>query len=122
MTDIGSAGIGAALGGLVTGFVAWLNQRTKSESDVEVAVLAEWQKLYNALSERVSELEKQLAKVRSDHADEIDAMRKRHRAEMTSLRELNEGLQRQIAQNSKSTAAMLSRGPVTHPKEPPDGK
>lgn len=135
MSDVSWAGIGAAIGAFATGLFAWLTQRTKATSDVEVAVLREWQKLNGALSERLSTVEKdfaayrskmssELEDLRSRHAAEIDQMRKQHRGEidemrkqhreaMRAMRELNEGLQRQIAQNSKSTVALLSRSPVT---------
>lgn len=122
MSDVSWAGIGAAVGAFLTGLFAWLVQRSKAGTDIEVAVLAEWQKLNAALSGRVSDLEEQLAAVRRAHADEIDEMRKRHRAEMAALRSLNEGLQRQIAQNSQSTAQMLSESPVTKPRDGSDGK
>jgi hypothetical protein len=112
MSDASWAGIGAAIGGLVTGLFAWLSQRAKGGADIEVAVIAEWQKLNAALSDRVSQLERDLSDVRRAHANEIDEIRKTHRAEMRGLRELNEGLQRQIAQNSQSTANLLSRSPT----------
>jgi hypothetical protein len=102
MSDASFAGIGAAIGASVTGLFAWLTQRNKGGTDIEVAVLAEWQKLNAALSRRVSALEEELAKVRRSNANELDEMRTKHRAEMRAMRELNEGLQRQIAQNSQS--------------------
>lgn len=132
-SDFGWTAIGAALGAVFTGFFAWLTQRSKGGTDVEVAVLAEWQKLNAALSSRVSALETELASVRREHASEIentrrahsvemDKIRKEHRAEMAALRELNEGLQRQIAQNSQSTAALLGGRLVTKPKDGSNGK
>jgi flagellar motility protein MotE (MotC chaperone) len=120
MHDLGAGAVGAAIGGMVAGLFAWLVQRTKSSADIEVAVLAEWQKLNAALSDRVSALEAELAKVRREHADEIDEMRKKHRAEMKALRDLNEGLQRQIAQNSRSTASLMGRSPVPGSQEESD--
>ena len=118
--DFVFTGIGAAGGGFFTGIFAWLSQRLKAGSDVEVAVLAEWQKLNRALSERLSAVETELAKVRIEHAEEIekirrshaneiDEMRKQHRAEMRTLRNLNDGLQRAIAQNSQSAAQLLGK-------------
>ena len=120
MTDVGSIGSGAVAGGLLTGIFTWLAQRRRADSDVEVAVLNQWQKLNGALSDRLtavekdfadyrSEMSKAMADLRSKHAAEIDQMRKQHRAEMHSMRELNEGLQRQIAQNSQSTAQLLGK-------------
>jgi predicted PilT family ATPase len=120
MSDVSLAGVGAAIGAFITGLFAWLIQRNKGGTDIEVAALAEWQKLYTALSTRVSDLESELAKVRREHASEIDEMRKRHRAEMRAMRVLNEGLQRQIAQNSQSTAQLLSNSPVTNPQDETD--
>jgi hypothetical protein len=120
MSDASFAGLGAAIGAFFTGIFAWLIQRNKGGTDIEVAAIAEWQKLYSALSGRVSDLESELAQVRRDHATEIEEMRKRHRSEMRAMRELNEGLQRQIAQNSQSTAQLLSNSPVTHPKDEDD--
>lgn len=107
MNDVSWAGLGAVLAAMVTGLFAWLAQRGKSHAEIEVAVIAEWQKLNAALAKRVSALEEQLANVRRAHANEIDEMRNKHRAEMKALRELNEGLQRQIAQNSQSTANLM---------------
>jgi hypothetical protein len=97
---------------------AWLTQRSKGDSDRDVAVIAQWEKLTAALSARISDVESQLAQVRSAHAaeidelrrthrTEIDEMRKTHRVEMRAMRELNEGLQRMIAQDSQSTAHLL---------------
>lgn len=105
--DFSWAAIGAAVGSVITGLFSWLVQRSKSGTDIEVAVIAEWQKLNSALSDRVSELERQISDLRRTHADEMDEMRKKHRAEMRQLRELNEGLQRQIAQNSQSAATLI---------------
>lgn len=99
--------VGAVIGAAITGFFAWLAQRGKSHAEIEVAVLAEWQKLNSALSDRVSALELELSNVRRKHADEIDEIRNKHRAEMKAMRELNEGLQRAIAQNSQSTAHII---------------
>jgi hypothetical protein len=131
MSDASWAGIGAIVGGMLTGLFAWLTQRTKAGSDVEVAVLSEWQKLNGALSSRLSAVEKDFAayrtcvaekfeELRAKHSTEIDEMRKQHRAEMRAMRELNEGLQRQIAQNSQSAAQLLSASPVTQPKDDAD--
>lgn len=99
--------IGAVFGAAITGFFAWLSQRGKSHAEIEVAVLGEWQKLNSALSDRVGALELELANVRRKHADEIDEIRNKHRAEMKAMRELNEGLQRAIAQNSHSSAHLI---------------
>jgi hypothetical protein len=131
MSDASWAGIGAAIGAIFTGLFAWLTQRTKAGSDVEVAAIAEWQKLYGALSDRLSAVEKEFSsyrtcvaekfeELRTKHSTEIDEMRKRHRAEMRAMRELNEGLQRQITQNSRSAAQLLSDSPVTQSKDESD--
>jgi predicted transcriptional regulator len=127
MNDPNAAGIGgffalvgAVVGALVTGFFAWLAQRRKSDGDVEVAVLAEWQKLNGAMSDRLTTVEREFAEYRSAMAAEIaelhkkyrleiEEMRKQHRAEMQAMRELNEGLQRAIAQNSRSTVHLIER-------------
>lgn len=76
MSDVSGLGIGAVLGGLVTGALAWLTQRSKGGTDVELAVLAEWQKLNGAqseeirrLAERCQRLEGAEEKCRSDLAD-----------------------------------------------------
>jgi hypothetical protein len=143
VNDASWAGIGAIVGGMLTGLFAWLTQRTKAGSDVEVAVLSEWQKLNGALSSRLSAVERDFAayrtcvaekfeelrakhsteidEMRAQHRTEIDEMRKQHRAEMGALRELNEGLQRQIAQNSQSAAQLLSESPVTQPRDEDNG-
>lgn len=114
--------VGAVVGALITGVFSWLSQRGRSNAAIEVAVLAEWQKLNTALSDRVSALEKELSEVRRAHANEIEEMRREHSAEMKAMRELNEGLQRQIAQNSKSTASLMGDSPVTKRKEDRSGK
>jgi hypothetical protein len=136
--DFGWAAVGAFIGALVTGLFGWLVQRSKSETDHEVAILAEWSKLNKGLADRLSEVERECAEMRKDHAAEIESvrrdhaieiesirrdharemedMRKKHRTEMRGQRELNEGLQRMIAQNSQSAAQLLSDSPVTQPK------
>ena len=133
VSDVGNIGSGAVAGSLITGALAWLAQRRRAESDVEVAVLNQWQKLNGALSDRLtaverdfaeyrSEMSKSMADLRSKHAaeidqmreqhrTEIDEMRRQHRTEMKAMRELNEGLQRQIAQNSQSTAQLITKSP-----------
>lgn len=120
MNDVSWAGVGAALGAFITGLFAWLVQRSRGGTDIEVAVLAEWQKLNSALSSRVSDLEQQLADVRRAHSDEMEEMRRKHRAEMRVLRELNDGLQRQIAQNSRSAAHLIGETPVTRERKEDD--
>lgn len=107
MNDVSFGALCGVIGAAIAGVFGWLVQRSKGGTDIEVAVLAEWQKLNAALSARVSALEEQLAEVRRVHAREIDEMRTKHRAEIGAMRELNEGLQRQIAQNSQSTAQLL---------------
>lgn len=107
MSEWSWAAVGAALGAFLTGLFAWLTQRSKGSTDIEVAVLAEWQKLNAALSARLTAVEKELAELRIRHAEEIEELRETHRAEMTVMREQNEGLQRQIAQNSQSTAHLI---------------
>ena len=107
MNDYGWTAIGAMIGSIITGLFTWLAQRSKGASSIEVAVLGEWQKLNAALSDRVSALEKELAEVRRAHAAELEEMRREHRAELSALHRLNEGLQRQIAQNSHSTASLI---------------
>jgi predicted PilT family ATPase len=126
--DYSWAALGAAIGGLITGLFAWLVQKNKGGTEIEVAVLAEWQKLNGALSNRLSTVEKDFAAYRAcmaqkieelhtRHSSEIDEMRKQHRAEMRAMRELNDGLQRQIAQNSQSTASLLGQLPEAEDDE-----
>jgi Mg2+ and Co2+ transporter CorA len=116
------AALGAIFGTIVAGFFAWLTQRSKGEADKNVAVIGEWSKLTAALSERITEVEKELASVRSSHAAEIEAirkahsteideMRKAHRAEMRTMRNHNDGLERMIAQNAQSTAQIMGKAP-----------
>jgi hypothetical protein len=122
--SLGWGALWAAVGAFVTGLLAWLTQRSKGDSDRDVAVIAQWEKLTAALSARISDVESQLAQVRSAHAaeidelrrthrTEIDEMRKTHRVEMRAMRELNEGLQRMIAQDSQSTARLLGDTPIS---------
>jgi flagellar motility protein MotE (MotC chaperone) len=101
------AAVVAVLVAFVTGLFTAFAARSKSASEIEVAVLAEWQKLNAALSDRVTALEKELSDVRRANSNELDEMRNKHRAEMRALRDLNEGLQRQIAQNSQSTVHLM---------------
>lgn len=79
------ASIGALFGTFFTGLFAWMSQRGKSESDRDIAVIAQWEKLTKALSERVTVLE----------------------AELAEVRRMNEGLLRMIAQDSQSTARLI---------------
>lgn len=115
--------IGLIVGGIVTGLFAWLTQRGKSSTDEIIAVRAEWQKLNGALVQRLNDVEAELAALRVQHNNEIaeirrahnaevDEMRRTHRAEMKAMRDLNEGLQRMIAQNSKTTAYLMGETPV----------
>jgi hypothetical protein len=100
MSEWSWAAVGAAVGTFVTGFFAWLVQKAKGDSDRDVAVIAQWEKLTRALSDRVTALESELAEVRR----------------------MNEGLLRMIAQDSQSTARLLGSSPVTHPKDGSDGR
>jgi TolA-binding protein len=120
--SVGTTGAFAVLAAIVGGVFGWLVQRGKSESDQSVAVLAEWSKLNTGLARRLTDVERECAQMRKDHAAEIERigqehaaqlneMRDKHRAEMRSMRELNEGLQRMIAQNSKSTAYLIGDFP-----------
>jgi gas vesicle protein len=126
MNDVGSGTIGAVLGAVVTAFIAAatgvFTQRSKSETDQSVAVLGEWSKLNKGLADRLAAVEKEFSeyrqqiaadmdKMRQDCRRENDEMRSRHRKEMRAMRELNEGLQRMIAQNSKSTAYLMGGMP-----------
>lgn len=133
MSDISVAGIGAAIGAFITGLFAWLIQRAKGNTDqeiaaaaskaaIEVAVMAEWQKLNTALAQRISDLEAELAQVRRDCANEMEEMRAKHNAEMKVLRDLNEGLQRMIAQNSQSSAILIGKSPVVGSQSKDNGK
>jgi len=144
MSDISLAGIGAAVGAFFTGLFAWLVQRTKGDSAAEVAAMGEWHRIYNAVSGRLAAVEtecaeqkkqqaadmaemriehsRELAEIRAEHSKEIDEIMEVHHSGLAAMRELNEGLMRQIAQNSQSAAQLLSDSPVTHPKDAPDGK
>lgn len=129
----------AVVGAVVAGLFALIVQALRGKTDETVAVLSHWQELLDAhkasataeiaaLKGRVSDLEKVVADVRDQaskdaaelrkrHADEMDAMRVKHRAEMRGMRELNEGLQRMIAQNSQSTAQLMGDSPVIGEEE-----
>jgi hypothetical protein len=107
------AALGAIFGTIVAGFFAWLTQRSKGDTERDVAVLAQWERLTAALSDRITALENELAEVRRSHSGEIEEMRKTHRAEMRTLRALNDGLQRMIAQNSQSTAHLIGETPAS---------
>ena len=132
MNDDWSFGvIGVAVGAVIAGLFAWLTQRSKGETDERLAVRAEWEKLTSALAGRLADVEKELAdlraqsskdmaELRKQHANELDEMRKAHRVEMHQMRDLNEGLQRMIAQNSQSAAHLMGERPVpqrTFPEE-----
>lgn len=112
----------AAVGALVTGLFAYIVQKSRGGTDIEVAVLAEWQKLNAALSDRLAAVEAQFADYRTKMAGEIEALHKSHRAEMRALRAQNDGLQRIILQNSQSSAQLISESPVTHPKDDDDAE
>lgn len=127
--DFGWAALWAAVGATIAGVFAWLVQHAKSATDHEVAILAEWSKLNKGLADRLSAVETECAQMRKDHAAEIenirrdhatemDDMRRKHRAEMRAMRELNDGLQRMIAQNSQSAAQLMGDSPVTRPQDP----
>ena len=133
---MGEGPLWAVVGAALTGLFAFLVQKLRGQTDETVAVLGQWQELLDAhkassnaeiaaLKARLSEVEKELAQVRNQasidmaalrkqHATEMDEMRKRHRLEMRQLRELNDGLQRMIAQNSKSTAQLMGDSPATN--------
>jgi hypothetical protein len=122
-SDFGIGAVGALIGAAVTGFFSWLSQRSKSDTDQSLAVLDQWSKLNKGLADRLAAVEKAFADYRTQiadefeamrkkHADELDDMRRRHRVEMRAMREMNEGLQRMIAQNSQSTVHLLGRSPI----------
>jgi len=137
--DFGWAAVWALVGAAIAGLFSWLTQRSKGQVDQSVAVLAEWSKLNTGLATRLTEVERECAAMRREHAVEIEAMRKshaeemeamrkahaaeidemrqKHRADMRAQRELNEGLQRMIAANSQSAAQLLSDSPVTRKKD-----
>lgn len=126
--DFGAGALGAVVGAIITGLFAWLAQRTRGDSDQEVAVLAEWSKLYTGVTDRLAAVEKEFAEYRQQVAREMDEMREKcrreneemrakHRREMRTMRELNEGLQRMIAQNSQSTAHLMGGSPVTNARD-----
>lgn len=127
--DVGWTAIWTTIGGLIGGFFMWLTQGRKGKAEVEVAAIGEWQKLYNALSSRVSELEqarardredhaREMAQLISDHSEAMEALKANHRAEMQELRNYCTGLEATIRQNSQSTAHLLGK----IPKDSPDGK
>jgi formiminotetrahydrofolate cyclodeaminase len=133
--DFGVGAIGAFIGvaatALISGVFNLLGKRQEGETDQSVAVLAEWSKLNKGLADRLGAVEKEFSdyrqqvardmdKMRDDCRRENEEMRAKHRAEMRAMRELNEGLQRMIAQNSQSTANLLSDSPVTRPKDDGD--
>ena len=127
--DAGWAAIFGGIGAAITGAFAWLVQKSKGHSDVEVAVLAEWSKLNTAWSEAKAAVEQEFTEyrktvaaefeklrtehaaevesIRREHSQEFDELRRKHREEMREQRLLNEGLQRMIAQNSQSTAHLI---------------
>ena len=131
---MGDGPLWAAAGAFVAGLFTLLVQKLRGQTDETVAVLGQWQELLNAhkasaaqeislLKDRVGALEKELAEVRDTaskdmaelrrtHAKELEEVRTKHRTEMKSLRDLNEGLQRMIAQNSQSTAQLISDDPA----------
>lgn len=75
MSDISLAGIGAAIGAAVAGLFAWLVQRSKGGTDVEVAVLAEWQKLNGAQSDEIQRLD--------ERCQRLEAAEERCRADLS---------------------------------------
>lgn len=137
--DIGWAALWAVVGAALTGLFAWLTQRSKGRSDQGVAVIAEWSKLNTGLANRLTDVERDCAAMRREHAEEIERMRKAHASEMEAMRkahaaeiddmrqkhrddmrtqrDLNEALQRMIAANSQATAQMISASPVTQVKD-----
>lgn len=118
MSDVSFGALCGTIGAVIAGIFAWLVQRSKGQSDVEVAVISEWKALFSGVSERLATVEREFAEyrmkvskdfeeMRENHAREKEELRQKHRAEMKAQRELNEGLQRQIAQNSQSGAQLL---------------
>lgn len=142
MNELSWGAIGAALGAFVAGLWTWLTQRGRSRTEIEIAALAEWKEISKGWADRLEAVERdfaayrtkmaedieelrrdhaaELEKIRRDHADELDEIRRHHRTEMKKLRDHAEGLERQIAQNSQSTAHLMGDSPVTKPKN--DGK
>lgn len=151
--DFGVGAIGATIGAAITGLFAWLSQRGKIDSDKETAALAEWSKLYEAVSAERAKVEEECAQLRRQHSERMAELRKAHATEIEQImrdhgeamaalrtnhndeirerdrafseaeqkwRELNEGLQRMIAQQTQSAAALLGDSPVTKPKDDGD--
>lgn len=107
-TTGGWLGWAAAL--VLAGFTA-VTQFRKVKVDEQSAATHMWESLtkahtaqIEALSERVSSLEKDMAAMRLAHADEIAEMKKAHADELRKRDEDIVQLQRIIAQNSQSTA------------------
>ena len=84
------AAIGTLFGAFFTGLFAWMSQRGKNDSDRDMAVIAQWEKLTKALTDRIDKLER----------------------EVLDLRTENEGLLATIRQNSQSTAHLIGSSPV----------
>lgn len=108
--DYSWAAICATIRAVIAGLFSWLVQRNKSGTDIEVAVLALWEKLNGALSQRLNDLGKEFADYRSKmareieeihtkHNHEIDEMRRQHRAEMREFRDQSDELRRHCLQS-----------------------
>lgn len=74
--DLGWGALVAVVSAIIGGLFGWLSQRRKSEAEIEVVVIAQWEKLNGALVaengrlvERCKRLEKAEEQCRNDLAD-----------------------------------------------------
>lgn len=80
MSDVGLAGIGAAIGAFLTGLFAWLVQRSKGGTDIEVKVMDQWEKLNGSLAaenKRLGERCQRLEEAEGKCREQLAAVEKR---------------------------------------------
>jgi phage gp36-like protein len=133
--DLNALGFGAlwaALGVIATGLFTWLTQRNKGQVDESVAVRAQWELLTSSLQSRLAAVEKEFAEyqikmaadisaMREAHAREREEDRRRYESDIKALKDLNEGLQRQIIQGSRSQASLMGDVARSRRKADKDG-
>lgn len=98
---------------------AWWNNRRKNDVDESALILGKWKDLVDTHEKRIKEIADEFLNYKRAATEELDSLRSRVRVlerksmqddeTIRGLRADKEGLQRQLAQVSRSTAAQLGR-------------
>ena len=116
--DPGSIGVGAVITAIIAGFFTWLTQRSKGKIDESAVLMAGYKELLaasernaqqqiDALTKRLTTAEEAIANMKLQHAEELAKMKKTHADDVRARDDIIAGLQRMIAQNSRSQTYLM---------------